>query len=168
MTVHAYTPRAVRIALAAGADTLFDAKLATRQGAQLAKLTRWFSPAEVLQQVTVRNAELLALSGPRNPYPGRLGVVESGAIADLILVDGDPVADISLIARPQDAFVAIIKGGQLVKEHRVSAVLRKPTNGNCVHFLLKWPPVIPCTPFTGDAAASHCHGHASIQRISEM
>jgi imidazolonepropionase-like amidohydrolase len=102
----------VRVAF--GTDTLFDAKLAARQGAQLAKLTRWYSSAELLQQATVRNAELLALSGPRNPYPGRLGVVAEGAIADLILVDGDPVADISLIARPQQSFLAIIKGGQFV------------------------------------------------------
>jgi imidazolonepropionase-like amidohydrolase len=104
-----------QVPVAFGTDTLFDAKLATRQGAQLAKLTRWYSPAEVLQQATARNAELLALSGPRNPYPGRLGVVEEGAIADLILVDGDPVADISLITRPQESFLAIIKDGQLVK-----------------------------------------------------
>ena len=104
-----------QVHVAFGTDTLFDAKLATRQGAQLAKLTRWYSPAEVLQQATARNAELLAVSGPRNPYPGRLGVVEEGAIADLILVDGDPVADISLITRPQESFLAIIKGGQLVK-----------------------------------------------------
>ena len=103
-----------RVHVAFGTDTLFDAKLATRQGAQLAKLTRWYSAAEVLQKATVRNAELLALSGPRNPYPGRLGVVAEGAIADLILVDGDPVADISLIARPEQSFLAIIKGGQLV------------------------------------------------------
>jgi len=81
----------------------------------LAKLTRWFTPAEVLQQATFRNAELMALSGPRNPYPGRLGVVAEGALADLILVDGDPVADISLIARPEHAFAAIIKDGRLVK-----------------------------------------------------
>lgn len=104
-----------QVQVAFGTDTLFDANLAARQGAQLAKLTRWFSPAEVLQQATIRNAELLTLSGPRNPYPGRLGVVESGAIADLILVDGDPVADISLLTRPAEAFVAIIKGGHLVK-----------------------------------------------------
>ena len=57
----------------------------------------------------------MALSGPRNPYPGRLGVVAEGAIADLILVDGDPLADISLIGRPDEAFHAIIKGGQLVR-----------------------------------------------------
>jgi imidazolonepropionase-like amidohydrolase len=103
----------VRVAF--GTDTLFDAKLASRQGAQLAKLTRWYEPAEVLRQATLRNAELLSLSGPRNPYPGRLGVVEQGAIADLILVDGDPVADLSLIADPDRNFLAIVKDGQLVK-----------------------------------------------------
>lgn len=103
------------IKIAFGTDTLFDAALAKRQGAQLAKLTRWFTPSEVLQQATIRNAELLAMSGPRNPYPGRLGVVAEGALADLILVDGNPVADISLIARPDEAFTAIIKDGRLVK-----------------------------------------------------
>lgn len=104
-----------QVKVAFGTDTLFDEKLAGRQGAQLAKLTRWFTPTEVLQQATIRNAELLAMSGPRNPYPGRLGVVAEGALADLILVDGDPIADISLIARPDEAFTAIIKNGELVK-----------------------------------------------------
>ncbi|ARG93743.1 metal-dependent hydrolase family protein [Mycobacterium kansasii] len=104
-----------RVKVAFGTDILFDTTLASRQGAQLAELTRWFTPAEVLQQATIRNAELLAMSGPRNPYPGRLGVVADGALADLVLVDGNPVADISLIARPQEAFVAIIKDGRLVK-----------------------------------------------------
>jgi imidazolonepropionase-like amidohydrolase len=103
------------VKVAFGTDTLFDAKLATRHGAQLAKLTRWFTPAETLQQATIRNAELLAMSGPRNPYPGQLGVVAEGALADLILVDGDPLADISLITRPDEAFTAIIKDGRLVK-----------------------------------------------------
>ncbi len=104
-----------QVKVAFGTDTLFDAKLASRQGAQLAKLTRWFTPAEVLQQATIRNAELLAMSGPRNPYPGQLGVVAEGALADLILVDGDPISDISLITRPEETFTAIIKDGRLVK-----------------------------------------------------
>ena len=104
-----------QVRVAFGTDTLFDARLATRQGAQLAKLARWYSPADLLRQATAGNAELLALSGPRNPYPGRLGVVAEGALADLILVDGDPVADIALIGLAEEAFLAIIKGGQLVK-----------------------------------------------------
>ncbi|CND30614.1 prolidase [Yersinia frederiksenii] len=98
-----------------GTDTLFDARLATRQGAQLAKLTRWYSPIEVLKMATSVNAELCAFSGPRNPYPGKLGVVENGALADLILVDGDPLSDIQLIAHPETAFRVIMKDGQIFK-----------------------------------------------------
>ena len=64
-----------------GTDTLFDAKLATRQGAQLAKLGRWYPPAQVLRMATAGNAELLALSGLRSPYQGKLGAVEEGALA---------------------------------------------------------------------------------------
>ena len=107
------TKHGVKIAF--GSDILFDARLAARQGAILAKLTRWFGAAEVLQIATARNAELLTLSGPRNPYPGRVGVVAEGALADLVLVDGNPVDDISLVARPETAFTAVIKAGELVK-----------------------------------------------------
>ena len=64
---------------------------------------------------TSTNAELLALSGPRNPYPGMLGVVEEGALADLLLVDGDPIANINLIADPAKNFVVIMKDGRLFK-----------------------------------------------------
>jgi hypothetical protein len=41
---------------------------AAKQGKQLAKMTRWFTPFEVLKMATSDNAKLLALSGPRNPY----------------------------------------------------------------------------------------------------
>ncbi len=104
-----------KIKTAFGSDTLFDAKLATRQGAQLAKLVRWYSPTEVLKMATSDNAELLALCGERNPYPGRLGVVEEGALADLLLVDGDPIANIKLIEDPAKNFLVIIKDGKLFK-----------------------------------------------------
>lgn len=65
---------------------------------------------------TADNAELLALSGPRSPYEGKLGVVEEGALADLLLVDGDPVADIELIAKPSENFVIIMKDGKIYKD----------------------------------------------------
>jgi len=64
---------------------------------------------------TEDNAELLALSGPRNPYPGKLGVVEEGALADLLLVDGDPVANIKLIEDPEKNFLVIMKDGVIYK-----------------------------------------------------
>ena len=104
------------IKVAWGTDTLFDASLAMRQGKQLAKMTRWYTPAEVLTMATSGNAELLALCGPRNPYPGRLGVVEPGALADLLLVDGDPIADIDLLADPARNLVFIMKGGRIHKD----------------------------------------------------
>ena len=104
-----------KVKTAWGTDTLFDPKLATRQGAQLAKLVRWYSPAEVLKMATADNAEVLALSGPRNPYPGKLGVVEQGALADLLLVDGDPLANIKLIEDPDKNFKVIMKDGKIYK-----------------------------------------------------
>ncbi|WP_285712721.1 metal-dependent hydrolase family protein [Erythrobacter oryzae] len=105
-----------RLKLAWGSDTLFDPKLASRQGGQLAKLATWFTPGEVLRIATGQNAELLAMSGKRNPYPGRIGVVEAGALADLILVDGDPTRDLALITTPETSFLVIMKDGRIVKD----------------------------------------------------
>ena len=59
------------IKLAWGTDTLFDPVLATKQGKQLAKMVRWFTPAEALVMATSVNAELLALSGPATPIQAR-------------------------------------------------------------------------------------------------
>ena len=86
-----------------------------KQTADILKLKQWFTPAEILKMVTHDNAQLLALSGPRNPYPGKLGVVEAGALADLLLVDGDPLANIDLIADPAKNFVVIMKDGKVYK-----------------------------------------------------
>ncbi|MFD0986531.1 metal-dependent hydrolase family protein [Methyloligella solikamskensis] len=99
-----------------GTDTLFDPELAKKQGKQLAKLGRWFTPAEALRQATSTAGELLALSGPRNPYPaGPLGVIEPGAYADLILVDGNPLENLDLVADPEENFDLIMKDGKIYK-----------------------------------------------------
>jgi imidazolonepropionase-like amidohydrolase len=104
-----------RLKTAFGTDVLFSQALAQRQGALLASLTRWYTPSEVLVMATGTNAQLLAMSGKRNPYSGKLGVVEEGAFADLLLVDGDPIADIKLIADPARNFVLIMKDGKIYK-----------------------------------------------------
>jgi imidazolonepropionase-like amidohydrolase len=98
-----------------GTDVLFSRALAQRQGAILASLVRWYTPAEALTMATATNAELLALSGERNPYPGKLGVVEQGALADLLLVDGNPLENIDLVADPGKNFVVIMKDGEIYK-----------------------------------------------------
>ena len=113
-TVYALAKK-YKIKTAFGTDILFSQALAERQTSMLADLTKWFTPAEALSMATATNAELLALSGLRNPYPGKLGVVEEGALADLLLVDGDPLADIELIEDPAKNFVVIMKDGKIYK-----------------------------------------------------
>ena len=81
-----------------GTDIQMNPKGSVRQAYYLPKLVRCHAPAEALKMATHDNAEL-ALSGPRNPYPGKLGVVEEGALADLLLVDGDPLANTSSCSR---------------------------------------------------------------------
>jgi imidazolonepropionase-like amidohydrolase len=121
MEVFAGTDRTFKLArkyklkTAWGTDVLFSAKLAQRQGALLTKLVQWYTPGETLVMATGTNAELLALSGKRNPYPGKLGVVEEGALADLLLVDGDPIANIKLIEDPDRNLLVIMKDGAIYK-----------------------------------------------------
>jgi imidazolonepropionase-like amidohydrolase len=105
------------IKTAFGADILFDAGAANRQGSYLAKMVRWYTPAEALKMATADNGELLALSGFINPYPGKLGVVEQGALADLLLVDGNPLENIQLVEDPDKNFRVIMKNGEIYKNN---------------------------------------------------
>ena len=98
-----------------GTDILFDAELGTKQGVFLATLQKWYTPFEALKMATHDNAQLLKLSGPRDPYPGDLGVIREGALADLILVDGNPLENLDLVADPGTNFVIIMKDGVVYK-----------------------------------------------------
>ena len=104
-----------KVKLAWGTDLVFNPAGTKRQNANITKLAKWFTPAEALRMITHDNAELLALSGKRNPYPGKLGVVEEGALADLLLVDGDPLTDLSLLENPEKTLVIIMKDGVIHK-----------------------------------------------------
>ena len=103
------------VKMALGTDILFNPKGTATQGRQLAKFARWYDNAEVLRLLTSGNAELAGLSGPRNPYPAKLGRIEAGAYADLLLIDGNPLEDISLIADPDRTMKLIIKDGRIHK-----------------------------------------------------
>jgi imidazolonepropionase-like amidohydrolase len=81
----------------------------------LTHLTRWHDNADILRMATSINGELLALSGPRNPYQGKLGVIEEDALADLLVIDGNPIDDIALVAKP-DKFLMIMKNGKIYKD----------------------------------------------------
>lgn len=103
------------VKLAWGTDLLFEPELNAQQNSLILALRQWFTPAEILKMVTYDNAQLLALSGPRAPYEGKLGIVENGALADLILINGDPLANLDLIADPAKNFSVIMKDGAIYK-----------------------------------------------------
>jgi len=104
-----------KLKTAFGTDILFSQALAQRQGELLTRLARWYTPAEALVMATGTNGELLTLSGKRSPYPGKLGVIEEGAYADLLLVDGNPVEKLALLADPGRNLVVIMKDGKVHK-----------------------------------------------------
>ena len=78
-------------------------------------MKRWYTPTEVMVMATSTNAELLAMSGLRSPYPAKVGVVEAGAYADLLLVDGNPLENIDLVADAERNFKIIMKDGRIFK-----------------------------------------------------
>ncbi|WP_153798986.1 metal-dependent hydrolase family protein [Foetidibacter luteolus] len=104
-----------KIKTAFGTDCLFDAGKSGKRGLQLTKLTRWYNPFEILHIATAVNGELMALSGPRNPYPNKLGTIEPGAYADILLIDGNPLQDIKLLEDPDKNILLIIKDGIVYK-----------------------------------------------------
>jgi len=97
-----------------GEDIVTNLDALERIGEELTLRTRWFEPVEILRQATSKGGQLLALSGPRNPY-GTLGVIKEGALADILLVDGDPLEDISVLASPSQNLRLIMKGGVVYK-----------------------------------------------------
>jgi len=104
-----------KVKLAWGTDFLFEPALNEEQNEYILKLQPWFSNAEILKMITYDNAQLLQQSGLRSPYQGKLGVIQEGALADLILVDGNPLEDLSVLADPKEKFQVIIKDGKVVK-----------------------------------------------------
>lgn len=74
----------------------------------------WFSDVEILRQNTSNAGRWLAKSGTKNPYrEGALGVIEVGAYADMILVEGNPLADVAVLADYGDNIRVVIKDGQI-------------------------------------------------------
>lgn len=98
-----------------GSDVLFSPELTPRQNVMLTHLSNWYSNAEALKMATSTNAELLALSNMRTPYPRKVGVIERDAFADMLVVDGNPLDDIRLLENPGDNLVVIMKNGRAHK-----------------------------------------------------
>jgi imidazolonepropionase-like amidohydrolase len=103
------------IKTAFGTDCLFQPKHSCTRAGDLTKLLKWYTPYEILKMATSTNAELLTMSGPRNPYPNKLGVIEEGAYADMLLVDGNPLKNLNILEDYDKSLVMIIKDGVIYK-----------------------------------------------------
>ena len=102
--------------LSYGTDFLFDPASNGVQASQLARFGKWLSNAEMLRLITSENARLLELSGERHPYrEGPLGVIREGAYADILLVDGNPLDDVSILGDGGKNFPLIMKNGVIYK-----------------------------------------------------
>jgi imidazolonepropionase-like amidohydrolase len=84
-------------------------------GKELTARSRYFSPAEILRQATSESAEVIRLCGPLNRH-GDFGEVREGWLADLLLFEQDPFADISILERPDEALAVVMKQGVVVAE----------------------------------------------------
>jgi len=88
-----------KIKFAFGTDLFGDAL--PRLTTEFTARKEYFSDSEILRQATSINGELLTLTGELNPYPdGPLGVIEVGAYADLLLIEGNPLENIELLTDP--------------------------------------------------------------------
>ena len=101
--------------IAFGTDVVVNPEACADQSREFVERTRWFTPAEILKQATSLSGELLQLSGERSPYPGIVGRIVEGAHADLLLINGNPLQDISVLRDHENSLALIMKGGVIHK-----------------------------------------------------
>ena len=99
--------RAAGVKIGFGTDLLGG--LYTRQCREFTLRSEVFTPLEILRQATSMNAEMMQMEG-------QIGCVKPGAFADLLLVDGDPLADISLLAADGEKLALVMRNGEVVNE----------------------------------------------------
>jgi imidazolonepropionase-like amidohydrolase len=104
--------RAIEIAVAAGVRIGFGTDLLgeahDQQSREFELQAEVQSPLDVLRSATITNAELMGKAG-------ELGVVTPGAFADLVLVDGNPLEDISVLGGQGDHLDLIVRGGEVIQ-----------------------------------------------------
>ncbi|RLA26408.1 MAG: amidohydrolase family protein [Gammaproteobacteria bacterium] len=105
-----------KLKIAFGTDVVVNPEACADQNREFVERTKWFTPVEVLRQATSLSGELLQLSGERSPYPGKIGVIEEGAHADILLIDGNPLEDISILLNYDETLDMIMKGGVIHKD----------------------------------------------------
>ncbi len=97
-----------------GTDLLFDAEGRKNELKDLDFRKDIFSSAEIMIQATGNSGKIVALTGKRNPY-GKLGVIEEGAMADVLIYSKNPLEDVAVVADPETNLKLIIKDGVVFK-----------------------------------------------------
>jgi imidazolonepropionase-like amidohydrolase len=95
-----------------GTDLVFGSYV--KVGEEFTARARYFTPAEILRQATSESAEIIRLAGPLVRHE-KFGEIREGWLADLLLFEGDPFEDISILERPEESLAVIVKAGKLVK-----------------------------------------------------
>ncbi len=104
------------VKIAFGVDSFGSPEALARQNEEFALRLKWFTPHEVLVQATSATADLVAMSGPRNPYQdGPLGVIKAGAYADVLLVEGNPLENLQPLVEYETGIDLIMKDGVIFK-----------------------------------------------------
>jgi imidazolonepropionase-like amidohydrolase len=98
--------RSAGVKLGFGTDLL--GKLHVQQCREFTLRSEVFSPLEILRQATSLGAELMML-------PGKIGCIAAEAHADLLVVEGDPLKDIGVLAQDGKSLRLIMRAGELVK-----------------------------------------------------
>jgi imidazolonepropionase-like amidohydrolase len=116
-TYHEIRRRGIRVVI--GGDYGFSITPMGQNARDIGHFVKYFgySPAEALRCATRIGAELMG-------HGGELGVIREGALADLLLVDGNPLVDQSVLVGP-DRFRMIMKDGALYRDPRQSGDRRQ-------------------------------------------
>jgi len=100
--------------LAWGTDLLDSLENRDKQLDDLTMRTQFgFTPMELMIQATGNGGKMVALSGKRNPY-GKLGVIEEGAMADILIYNENPCEDINVVGKHEETLKLVIKDGDIV------------------------------------------------------
>jgi imidazolonepropionase-like amidohydrolase len=76
---------------------------------------RYFTPIDILRQATSNGGRALRMSGKLYPYPGDLGVIREGAMADMLVVKDNPLDDVSILSEYEGQLLLIMKDGRIFK-----------------------------------------------------
>jgi imidazolonepropionase-like amidohydrolase len=97
-----------------GTDLLFSPEGRKEQLKDLTLRKKWYTSPEIMIQATGTGGEVVALCGERNPY-GKVGVIEEGAMADILVYSKNPLEDVSIVEDYENNLKLILKDGKTYK-----------------------------------------------------